>query len=163
MLYTRQRLSDAITLGWQHVKAGRIAVRQEKTKAFIDIPLHPELKQVLDGTLRENMTVLFTAYGKPFTDKGFGNWMRDRCDEASVPQCASHGLRKAMAARLAEAGCTINEIMSITGHAAEAEVIRYTKKAQKAVPADNAMLNLQQGEEKRKSANPARQVSKSKG
>src|SRR3546814_3348812 len=85
---------------------------------------------------RQNMTFLVTEYGKPFTANGFGNWMRDRCDEAGLPQCSSHGLRKAMAKRLAEAGCSVNEIMSITGHATEGEVIRYTKEAQKKVLAD---------------------------
>jgi integrase len=35
------------------------------------------------------------------------------------------------AARLAEAGCTANEIQSITGHATLQEVTRYTKAAQR--------------------------------
>lgn len=163
MLYTGQRRSDAVKMGWQHVKGDRIAVRQQKTNAMVDIPIHPDLKAVLDGTPRQNMTFLVTEYGKPFTANGFGNWMRDRCDEAGLPQCSSHGLRKAMAKKLAEAGCTVNEIMAITGHATEAEVIRYTKEAQKSVLADNAMSNLRRGGVKRKSANPVRKVSKSKG
>lgn len=163
MLYTGQRKSDAVKMGWQHVKGDRIAVRQDKTNALVDIPIHPELKRVLEGTPRQNMTFLVTEYGKPFTANGFGNWMRDRCDEASLPQCSSHGLRKAMAKRLAEAGCSVNEIMSITGHTTEGEVIRYTKEAQKKVLADHAMNALQHGRAQRKSANPVRKVSKSKG
>src|SRR3546814_13811445 len=104
----------------------RIAVCQDKTGALVDIPIHPELKRVLEGTPRQNMTFLVTEYGKPFTANGFGNWMRDRYDEAGLPQCSSHGLRKAMAKRLAEAGCSLKEIMSITGPATEGEVILYT-------------------------------------
>src|SRR3546814_15226468 len=98
---------------------------------------------VVEWTPRKYMTFYVTEYGKPFTDNGIGNWMRDRCDEAGLPQCSSHGLRKAMAKRLAEAGCSVNEIMSITGHATEGEVIRYTKEAQKKVLADHAMEALQ--------------------
>ena len=30
---------------------------------------------------------LETEFGKPFTAKGFGNWFRDRCDEAGLPNC----------------------------------------------------------------------------
>src|SRR3546814_20073424 len=66
------------------------------------------------------------------------DWSSDVCS-SDLPQCSSHGLRKAMAKRLAEAGCSVNEIMSITGHATEGEVIRYTKVAQKKELADHAM------------------------
>jgi integrase len=162
MLYTGQRKSDAVKMGWQHVKANRIAVVQKKTGSMVDIPIHPELKRVLEGTPRGNLTFLMTEHGRPFTANGFGNWMRDRCDEAGLPQCTSHGLRKAMAKRLAEAGCSVNEIMAITGHATEGEVIRYTKEARKTLLADNAMTALQMGEA-RQSANPLSQVSKSEG
>jgi len=55
--------------------------------------------------------------------------MRDWCDEAGLPNCSSHGLRKAIARRMAEAGCTAHEIMAVTGHATLAEVTRYTKDA----------------------------------
>ena len=76
------------------------------------------------------MTHLVTEYGKPFTGDGFGNWFRDRCDEAGLPQCSAHGVRKAAASPLADIGCTIHEIMSITGHDTITEVQRYTKAAQ---------------------------------
>jgi hypothetical protein len=36
-------------------------------------------------------TYLTTEYGKP----GFGNWVRDRCDEAGLHHCSAHGLREA--------------------------------------------------------------------
>ncbi len=50
------------------------------------------------------MTFLQTSFGKSFSANGFGNRMRQWCDEAGLPQCSSHGLRKLMAKRLAEAG-----------------------------------------------------------
>ena len=31
---------------------------------------------------------------------GLGNRMREWCDEAGLPQCAAHGLRKAIARRM---------------------------------------------------------------
>ena len=49
------------------------------------------------------------------------------CDEAGLPQCSAHGLRKAAAAKLAELECTPHEIMAITGHESLKEVERYTK------------------------------------
>jgi hypothetical protein len=50
--------------------------------------------------------------------------------EAGLPaRCKAHGLRKAAARRLAEAGCSANEIAAITGHKTLAEVERYTRAA----------------------------------
>ena len=33
------------------------------------------------------MTFLLTGQGRPFTVAGFGNWFRDRCNEAGLSQC----------------------------------------------------------------------------
>ena len=64
--------------------------------------------------------------GKPFTGVG-SNWFRRQCDMANLHHCSAHGLRKAAARRLAEAGCTPHEIAAITGHASLREVERYTR------------------------------------
>jgi integrase len=69
----------------------------------------------------------FRNPGKPFSVAGFGNWFRDRCDEAGLPQCSSHGLRKLAATRLAQVGCSEREIMAVTGHKSVSEVSRYMK------------------------------------
>jgi hypothetical protein len=37
------------------------------------------------------------------------NWFRARCDEAGLPHCSAHGLRKVASLRLAEYGCTVHE------------------------------------------------------
>ena len=51
--------------------------------------------------------------------------------DAGLPRrCKPHGLRKAAARRLAEAGCSASEIMAITGHKTLAEVERYTRAAE---------------------------------
>jgi len=50
--------------------------------------------------------------------------------EAGLPgRCKAHGLRKAAARRLAEAGRSVSEIAAITGHKTLAEVERYTRTA----------------------------------
>ena len=139
MLYTGQRRSDAVTMGRQHIEGGRIKVRQQKTDVRLSIRMHPTLQAVIDATARENMTFLVTAYGKPFTPAGFGNWFRERCNEASLSQCSAHGLRKAAARRLAEAGCSNQQIKAITGHKTDAEVARYTAAANQEQLADQAM------------------------
>jgi hypothetical protein len=50
--------------------------------------------------------------------------------EAGLPErCKAHGLRKAAARRLGEAGCSASEIAAITGHKTLAEVERYMRAA----------------------------------
>jgi enterobacteria phage integrase len=79
---------------------------------------------------RGDATILVTAYGQPFTVKGFGNMIATAIREAGLPaRCKAHGLRKAAARRLAEAGCSASEIAAITGHKTLAEVERYTRAA----------------------------------
>jgi hypothetical protein len=69
--------------------------------------------------------------------------MAVKIDKAGLPKrCVTHGLRKAAARRLAEAGCTANEIASITGHATLQEVSRYTKAAEQRTLAQSAMRRL---------------------
>ena len=87
-----------------------------------------------------------TEWGAPFTAAGFGNWWRDRCDEAGLQHCSFHGLRKAAATRLANAGCTAEQIKAITGHKSLAEVARYTKAADQQRLARQA-LQIQLGAE----------------
>jgi integrase len=133
LLYTAQRRSDVVRMGRQHVRNGMIAVRQQKTGAMLQIPVHPNLQEALDGLPEKQLTFLVTEFGKPFSFAGFGNWFRDRCKEAGLPKkCSAHGLRKAACRRLAEAGCSAHQIRAISGHASLREVERYTKAADQA-------------------------------
>jgi integrase len=147
LLYTAQRRSDVVRFGWQHVQGDTIALRQEKTDTPLLIPVHPELAKALAAAPKTNMTFLMNERGKPFTPAGFGNWFRARCNEASLPQCSAHGLRKAAATRLANAGCTTDQIKAITGHKALTEVARYTKTADQRRLARQA-LSIQLGAER---------------
>jgi len=128
-------------MGWQHITNDMIAVRQEKTSTPLMIPMHPALRAVLDSVPRTNLPFLTTARGAPFDANGFGNLWRKWCDEAGLPHCTYHGLRKAAATRLANAGCTAEQIKAITGHKSLAEVARYTKAADQQRLARQALQN----------------------
>ncbi len=153
LLYTGQRRGDVIRMGRQHVRNGVIAVKQEKTGIELMIPVHAELAKIL-GETSGNMTFLTTHFGKPFTANAFGNWFREQCDDAGLSHCSAHGLRKAAARRLAEAGCTEHEIAAITGHASLREVARYTKAADQQRLARAAMEKVSAKPEQ-KLSNPA--------
>lgn len=143
LLGTGQRRGDVVRMGRQHVHEGMIDVRQQKTGKVLSIPVHPDLAEVLAATPADNLTFLITAYGAPFTAKGFGTAFRDWCNEAGMPaECSAHGLRKACCRRLAEAGCTAHEIAAISGHTTLAEIQRYTAAAAQKTLAQAAIATV---------------------
>jgi integrase len=139
LLYTAQRRSDVVRIGRQHIKDGVLTVKQQKTGITLAIPVLPELRAVLDATPGEHLTFLVTATGKPYGGNAFSEQFRNWCDAAGLPKrCSAHGLRKAACRRLAERGCSANEIMSISGHTTMKEIVRYTVAADQARLARNA-------------------------
>jgi integrase len=130
LLYTAQRRDDVRVMGRQHVQSARIRVRQHKTGTELWIPIHPALQAELDYAPKDQLTFLQTQYGQPFSAAGFTSWFVEKAQAAGCPKgCTPHGLRKASLRRLAEAGCTSSEIMSISGHKNLSEVTLYTASA----------------------------------
>jgi integrase len=146
LLHTGQRRSDVVRMGWQHINGELLSVVQDKTGVTLRVPIHPKLFVAIGNMPRKNMTFLLTEAGAPFSAAGFGNWFRDRCNEAGLKHCSAHGLRKACAARLANAGCTTEQIKAITGHKTLSEVARYTKAADQERNAKQALANLLRSE-----------------
>jgi integrase len=139
LLHTAQRRADVIRLGPQHVRGGVLSVRQQKTGKTLAIPVSPALAAALDATPSKHLTFLVTDDGKPFEAMAFTKWFRRCCSAAGLSGYSAHGLRKAACRRLAEAGCSANEIAAISGHASLREVERYTRAADQARMARNAM------------------------
>ncbi len=129
MLYTGAAKVDAVKLGRANIKEGRIVYRRQKTRKNpngieVNIPIHRELAAALNSN-PDTFTFLETCYGKARTPSGLGTSMRKWCDKAGLPLCSSHGLRKAICRRIAEAGGTPFEIMSVSGHVTLSEAQRY--------------------------------------
>jgi integrase len=150
MIYTSQRRSDAVLLGRQHLSNGALHFTQQKNRnrkpVRLVIPIHSDLQKVIDATECGDLSFLVTKFGKPFTPNGFGTYFRRRCNEAGLPHCSAHGLRKVAATRLANNGATEHQIMSVTGHATSKEVTRYTKAAEQKRLAKSAMILLRRPE-----------------
>ena len=148
MLYTGAARADAVNLGWGNVDGDRIRYRRQKTEdnggVLIDIPVHSVLRSALAACPIKSFTFLETQAGKSRSANGLGNSMRAWCDAANLPKCTSHGLRKAIARRLAESGASPHEIMAVTGHTTLAEVTRYTRDASRPMLADEAITRLGQ-------------------
>jgi integrase len=160
-LYTGQARQDVVLMGEQYIthehdpeQGYEVEIlnwvrkkTEDKTGLELAIPVHPQLRQIIDATASKHLTFLVTEFGAPFTAAGFGNWFRDRCKEAGLPHCSFHGLRKAAATRLIDAGCDVVEASAITGHASLKELQRYVETRDRKKAARRAMHKLISGTE----------------
>jgi integrase len=143
--FTTGRREDIPLLGPGHVKNGRIKFTQQnkdRKPIEVDLPVHPELATSIAATASGHMTFLVTEYGKPYTASGFGNAMRDWFNQANLPHCSSHSMRKATPTQMAENGATPHELMAVTGHTTLEQVETYTRAAEKRKLADSAMAKI---------------------
>jgi integrase len=149
VLWTDQRGIDAMHLGRQHIRDGRFDISQTKTGKGLRIKVAPQLLAAISAMKREDlgdMCFLVTDRGQPFTRKGFGNKMRQWCDEAGLPHCSAHGLRKAMMRRMAELEMGNQTMKAVSGHTKDDEVARYTAAANQMKLADSAIAQVSKWE-----------------
>ena len=134
-LHTGQRQGDLRALEWSAYDGAGVAVTQGKTGAHVYIPCTAALKATLDGMKAQaegQAHVLLNSEGVPWTRSAFHTaW--DRAFNAAFPEFRDvkgkavkanppppdlhfHDLRGTAITMLAEAGCTVPEIATITGH-----------------------------------------------
>lgn len=143
LLYTGLRMGDMLLVGRQHVRDGKLFLHHEKNDSDTAIPIIAPLAEALAAMPDDHLTYLVTMHGKPYSDKGFGNWFRRKCDKAGLKHCSAHGLRKAMARRLAESGATNQQGKAVTGHKSDRLFSYYAMQADREVMAEEAMANLE--------------------
>jgi integrase len=147
LLYLGVRKGDVVRLGQGNVHGAdgnrTIKFTPNKTRhqrtTESEKPLLPILEQVIAASPCGTTTFLETDFGKPFTAKGFGNWFRKRCDEAGLPKCSAHGLRKNGATLCAERGATEHQLMAIFDWSTPAQAATYTRAARRKVLAGSSM------------------------
>jgi len=122
MLYLGVRRSYAILIGRKHESKDGLSVTfaqfkgRKKIVKVLTLPVLPPLRAVLDAGETGEEAYLQHAYGEAWANGDyFGNWFRDRCRDAGLPQCSPHGLRKIGAVRAAEAGASEHELMATFG------------------------------------------------
>jgi integrase len=133
LLFLGVRRGDVVTLGRQHETRGSLRFVPRKTRYKrvepSEKPILPVLADVISRSPTGDLTYLVTEYGKAFSAAGFGNWFRERCNEAGLPHCSAHGLRKAGATMAAENGATDRELMALYDWTSEKQANVYTAAA----------------------------------
>lgn len=140
-LHTGQRRGDLIALRWSQYDGEAIRLQQSKTGAKVFIPCTEALKAVLDdlkaraeakaaggpsGGIGHNggpalnvgaLHILNSTGGRPWTIEAFKQAWRYAFLQTEIEEDLHfHDIRGTAVTMLAEAGCTVPEICSITGH-----------------------------------------------
>ena len=113
LLFTGAARCDVVKLGRQHCRKGKLIFKRQKTGVPVKIPILLELQAAIDATPACQLTFIVTEFSRPFTPAGFGNKMRDWCNQAGLRHCTAHGLRKAGATIAVENGAGVHQLMAI--------------------------------------------------
>lgn len=121
-LHTGQRQADILRLTWSQYDGSSITLRQGKARRMgrpaplIRIPCTKALKATLDAAQRRAAVMLTTKTGLAFKKRYFADQWEATCKSANIDGLHFHDIRGTTVTMLAEAGCTLPEIVSITGH-----------------------------------------------
>ncbi len=121
-----------------------IGIRRQKTGVLATLPLHPDLRGIIEATaITGTKALLVTASGKSYLPNNLSDQFRVWCNEAGIPpQYSTHGLRHAMGDLLAELGASPNEVAAVLAHASAKTAIHYTQGADRKSMAGNAMARV---------------------
>lgn len=129
------RRGDAAVLGPRHMREGVITYVPRKAR-HLDRPpsvkpVLPRLADAIRSTPIGLQTFLVTSFGKPFSDNGLGNKIREWCDEAGLPECTAHGLKKLGATLCADNGASEYQLMALFDWTDIKQATPYTRAANK--------------------------------
>ena len=134
MLYAGVRISDAMRLGPQMERDGRLHFTEWKDRTHRPkdraIPILPELRAVIDATPSGHLNYVVSELGKPYASaRGFGSWFKRQCVMAGLAHCSAHGLRKAGATIAADNAAPAHALMAIFGWTTLSQAEVYTRAA----------------------------------
>jgi integrase len=121
-LHTGQRQADIRRLAWTAYDGTTITLRQGKARRLnreapvIRVPCTKALKATLDAAQRRAAVILTTKTGRAYSKRYFAEQWEKTCKTAGIAGLHFHDIRGTTVTMLAEAGCTLPEIVSITGH-----------------------------------------------
>ena len=118
--FTAQRPNDVLRMAWPQYSGSAIRLRQQKTGALLDIPVHPVLLRHLDGLTRSGSSLTIVTFrGRPVKYVRFNERYRRIAEHAGI-DAQARDLRRTAMLRMAEAGATVPQIASVSGHSIEA-------------------------------------------
>lgn len=154
-LYTGQRQGDLLRLPWSAMKDGRIRLRQSKTGRRVSIPIANTLAAEIALIPKRGPIMLTSSDHRPWTSDGFSASWRKACKFARIEGVTFHDIRGTAVTKLAESGCTVPEIATITGHSVSDvdSILDSHYLSRSDALADNAIKRLERKERRTKTVN----------
>jgi integrase len=132
-LHTGQREGDLLRMPWSAYDGIRISLRQGKARRggqlgpLVEIPCTTALRRMLDGMERVSPLILTTKTGQSLKKRYFARLWDEAMQKAGLQSVSLpgsdqpvelhfHDLRGTAVTLLSEAGCTPQQIATITGH-----------------------------------------------
>jgi integrase len=132
-LHTGQREGDLLRLAWSSYDGGWIKLRQGKARRsgmqapLVEVPCTAALRRMLDAMERTSPLILTTKTGQAFKKRYFARLWDEAMKAAGLRQVQLpgmdapvdlhfHDLRGTAVTLLSEAGCTPQQVATITGH-----------------------------------------------
>lgn len=116
-LHTGQRQGDLLRLPWSSFDGEAISLTQGKSRRKVWIPCTDALRRQLEGAPKRATTILTKGDGTSWTkDAFYAAWKAAFKAAAIREDLHFHDLRGTAVTMLSEAGCTAQEIATITGH-----------------------------------------------
>lgn len=113
-----QRPSDMRMLKWSDLKQGVFRFNQQKTGTQVEIPASERLLDRLESHRNDKETIVVCeTTGRPYDRRLYNKWVSRIRQAAGLPNDLQlRDLRRTGATEMAEAGCTEDELRSVTGH-----------------------------------------------
>ncbi len=172
MIAIGARRSDAAQIGPRNeftkdgVRWVRFKVHKGRNLYPVDMEarLTGELIEAIEKTEIGQSSYVTSSRNTPYTIESFGNAFSRWCEEAGLPHCSSHGLRKAAAVAYAESGATAPELMAVFGWSNLRTAQIYIEKAEQRRMRSNAFKRREE-HEKGKSVplSPPKKADETKG
>lgn len=119
-VYTAQRQGDILALPWSAYDGHAITLLQAKTGQrngkWLKIQVAARLARVLAETPRVSPIICTSASGRPWKADNLRHRFRAAMQRARIVDRKFQDLRRTAIVRLAESGCTVPEIVSVSGH-----------------------------------------------
>lgn len=138
LFLTGASIGDAVTLGPGHVKGGWLTYRRAKSQTLCNVPLftappvyYPDnthLVACLDAAPK-HLTWISTERGASRSKKAAGQWFARAARDAGIEGKTAHGVRKLLAAYMAERGANPEQRMAILGHDTTRQTQEYSRSA----------------------------------
>ena len=135
--FTACRIGDALWIGRQQEKTigGQLWLEfqpRKKGSAFVSIPMLPPLVEATRASKVVGPSYILNDKGTPFaSSEALRVRVQRWCVAAGLKNRSSHGVRKAMAELMAEAGSSQHQIMAVMAHTQARTSEVYTKGVQR--------------------------------